>query len=202
MPDMPKVKLIGNKMMSYLISKLVGHHYDDVSCGFRCYSREALLWLNLHGAFTYTQESFLDLSAKDLRIVEVPVTVRYFAHRKSRVAGELIRYLLQTLLIIFRAYRDYHPLKFFSSIALGFAVPAAIMSGIFLLHFLVTGKFSGYLFLGFTSAFLFFIAASFLVLGIVADMLDRIRANQDRMLYLLKKQGVARQQGLRGISHR
>lgn len=51
-PEMSKVKLVGNHMMSYLISQLVRQNFHDVSCGFRCYSREALLQLNLHGAFT------------------------------------------------------------------------------------------------------------------------------------------------------
>ncbi|MEO8325450.1 MAG: glycosyltransferase family 2 protein, partial [Nitrospirota bacterium] len=56
-PNMSRVKLMGNHMMSYLISRLVRQNFHDVSCGFRCYSREALLQLNLHGSFTYTQET-------------------------------------------------------------------------------------------------------------------------------------------------
>jgi glycosyltransferase involved in cell wall biosynthesis len=187
-PDMPQAKLIGNHMMAFLISKLVNERYHDVSCGFRCYSREALLRINLHGRFTYTQETFLDLSAKDIRIQEVPVSVRYFTSRKSRVASSLLRYGVNTALIIFRSYRDYFPLKFFCFIALIFAVPGILCGGAFFLHFLLTGHFTGYLFLGFTSAFLLGIAAMFVVVAIVADMLDRIRANQDRILYLLKKE--------------
>lgn len=186
-PDMPQAKLVGNHMMAFLISKLVNYRYHDVSCGFRCYSREALLRINLHGQFTYTQETFLDLSAKGIRIQEVPVSVRYFAERKSRVAHKLLRYATNTSLIIFRSYRDYFPLKFFCFIALVFAVPAALFGSIFFIHYLMTGHFTGYLFLGLTSAFLFAIAVMFLVVAIVTDMLDRIRTNQDRILYLLKK---------------
>ena len=44
----------------------VGIRLSDVSCGFRAYSREALLNLNLFGAFTYTQEVFLNLAFKGL----------------------------------------------------------------------------------------------------------------------------------------
>ena len=47
--------------------------------------------LNLHGRFTYTQETFLDLAEKGLRIKEIPVKVVYFAERKSRVAGNLFK---------------------------------------------------------------------------------------------------------------
>ena len=63
-PVMPRVKLLGNHMMSFLISRMVRQRFHDVSCGFRCYSRDALLELNLHGAFTYTQETFLDFAVE------------------------------------------------------------------------------------------------------------------------------------------
>ncbi len=186
-PEMPAVKRIGNRMMSYLISRLVRIRYADVSCGFRCYSREALLHLNLHGAFTYTQETFLDFAAKRLPIKEVPIRVVYFPDRKSRVAGSIWRYSVNAAKIIFRGYRDYFPLRFFWSLALLFAVPGLALAVMFFRHYLRTGMFSGYLFAGFSAAFLIGMATLFLVVGIVADMLDRIRANQERILFLLKQ---------------
>lgn len=186
-PKMPKVKLYGNHMMSYLISRLVRRKFADVSCGFRCYSRESLLKINLNGAFTYTQETFLDFAAKSLEIKEVPIDVQYFDDRKSRVAGSISKYAINTSKIIFRGYRDYFPLRFFWGISAFFAVPATLLSIIFMLHYFLTGAFSGFLFAGFSAAFLYFMATVFFVLGIVTDMLDRIRTNQERILYLLKK---------------
>lgn len=186
-PEMPRAKLIGNKLMSLLISRLVGKRYYDVSCGFRCYSREALLRLTLHGAFTYTQETFLDFAAKRIRILEIPIAVKYFPDRKSRVAGSLIKYAIRTSKIISRGYRDYFPLRFFWTISAIFATPGIIFATIFFGHFLKTGVFSGYLYAGFSSAFSFAISILFFVVGILADMLDRIRSNQERILYLLKK---------------
>lgn len=186
-PEMPTVKRVGNRMMSYLISRLVRTTYRDVSCGFRCYSREALLQLNLHGAFTYTQETFLDFAAKRLAIVEVPIKVVYFPDRKSRVAGSIVKYAINAATIIFRGYRDYFPLRFFWSIALVLAIPGIVLAGIFFGRYLITGLFSGYLYLGFSAAFLLAMAVVFLVLGVLADMLDRIRANQERILVLLKR---------------
>ena len=175
--------------MSYLISRLVRQNFHDVSCGFRCYSREALLQLNLHGAFTYTQETFLDFAVKRLTIMEIPITVIYFADRKSRVAGSISKYAVNTAKIIFRGYRDYFPLRFFWGIALAFAIPAMIFATLFFIHYFVSGVFTGYLFAGFLSAFFTIMATVFIVLGIVADMLDRIRSNQERILYRLKKRG-------------
>lgn len=186
-PDMSKVKLVGNHMMSYLISRLVRQKFFDVSCGFRCYSREALLRLNLHGAFTYTQETFLDFAVKNLRIKEVPIEVKYFKDRKSRVAGNIWRYAVNTATIIFRGYRDYFPLRFFIRVAAIFAIPGALLTIAFFINYAMTGHFTGFLFAGFSAAFLFAMATIFLVLGVLADMLDRIRSNQERVLYILRK---------------
>lgn len=187
MPDMPKVKHWGNKRMSDLISLLSGRRFYDVSCGFRAYSREAMLNLNLHGKFTYTQETFLDLSIKNLAIKEVPVHVRYFPGRQSRVAGNLFHYAYKTSKIILRCYRDYFPLRFFWSIAAFFCLLAAAFGALFWGHFFMTGRFSGQLWAGFVSGFLLMAGLVFLVTGVVADMFDRMRSNQEKILYLLKK---------------
>jgi glycosyltransferase involved in cell wall biosynthesis len=186
-PVMPQVKLIGNHMMSFLISSLVGQRYADVSCGFRCYNRESLLKLNLHGAFTYTQETFLEFAVKRVEIKEVPIEVVYFPDRQSRVAGSIVKYAINTTKIIFRGYRDYFPLRFFWGLSAIFALLSLLLAIVFFGQYWLTGRFSGYLFAGFSSAFLLIMAMVFFVLGIVTDMLDRIRTNQERILYLLKK---------------
>lgn len=186
-PHMPTVKRVGNHMIAWLISVLVGKRFADVSCGFRCYSRTALLKLNLQGKFTYTQETFLDFAVKNIEIREVPVQVQYFPDRKSRVANSIVKYAFNAGKIILRGFRDYFPLRFFWSIAAFFAVPATALAVLFLAHYVRTGYFSGFLFAAFTSAFLYFLASVFFVLGIVADMLDRIRSNQERLLYLVKR---------------
>ena len=188
-PDMPKVKLVGNHLMSRLVSGLVREKFHDVSCGFRCYSREALLQMNLHGAFTYTQETFLDFAVKRMTILEVPIAVQYFAERKSRVVSSISKYAVHTAKIIFRGYRDYFPLRFFWGIGCLFLIPALILAAIFFGHYFKTGFFTGYLFAGFLSGFFLVLATVFFVVGIVADMLDRIRSNQERILYGLKKRG-------------
>ena len=185
--NMPRIKKIGNKLMSYLISTLIGQTFHDVSCGFRSYDKEVLLKLNLHENFTSVQETFLVCAAKKMNIVEVPITVTYFKNRKSRVAGSILKYALNTLGIILSGYRDYFPLRFFWSIAFFFFVPGLIFGAIFIGHYFITGVFTGFLFAGFTSAFLFGLTVVFLILGILAAMLDRIRLNQERILYYLKK---------------
>ena len=38
-PEMPRVKRLGNKFMSFIISRIVGQKFYDVSCGFMCFSK-------------------------------------------------------------------------------------------------------------------------------------------------------------------
>jgi len=186
-PDIPKIKRWGNQWMSMLISWLIGRRFYDVSCGFRSYSRETLMKLNLLGSFTYTQESFIDLAFKGVRIKEVPVKVKYFKNRKSRVSLNLFYYAFQTLKIILRSYRDYRPLRFFWSIAGLLMLISIFFSSILLVHYIRTGIFSGQIWSGFVGAFFFMNAIGFFLMGIIADILHRIRINQERILYKLKK---------------
>jgi len=187
-PDyMSKIKFWGNQRMADLVGFVTGKRYDDVSCGFRAYSKEALMRLNLTGKFTYTQESFLDLANKGMGIKTIPVNVTYFPDRKSRVAGSILNYMFQTAKIIFRAYRDYNPLKFFGLLGL---IPFVIslIAGIFvLIHYFTTGAFSPYIFVAFASVYLFTFGILLWIVGILADMFIRIRLNQEQLLYAEKK---------------
>lgn len=186
-PDMPKVKLWGNIGMASIISHLCKHKYYDVSCGFRAYSKDTILRSNFHGKFTYTQEAFIFYTSQNLKIMEVPVPVRYFKDRKSRVAGNLFRYSKKTMGIILSLYRDYFPMRMMGSIAGFFLILTLIFGTIFFGHYLITGFFRDFLFAGLTAAFTFLTALAFLCCGISLQGAVRIQENQNRILYLLKK---------------
>lgn len=187
-PDkMPSIKYWGNKQMSRLISMLTGQNFADVSCGFRAYSREAMLRLNLTGRFTYTQETFLDLANKDVAITSVPIHVTYFSGRKSRVAKNIGRYFYRTINIILRAYRDYRPLRFFIGLSI-FPFVIGSACGMFtLVYYLNTGKFTPYKSVGLIGIYLVSVAIILWIVGILADMFVRLRLNQEHILYFLKK---------------
>jgi glycosyltransferase involved in cell wall biosynthesis len=188
-PTMPRSKYLGNLGMSRLISVLTGRKFHDVSCGFRAYSQETLLRLNLHGQFTYTQESFLDLTYKGLSILEVPIRVRGTReHGQSRVASNLLRYAVATSKIIFRSFCDYRPILVFGSMTLALWAVATALGLFVFTHWLQTGQFSPHKWAGFTAGYLGAMGFLVGVSGLVADMLGRIRLNQERMLYQLRKQ--------------
>ena len=191
--NMAAIKFWGNRVMSRLISLLSGKSFNDVSCGFRAYSKEAMLWLNLIGEFTYTQESFLDFAHKGLRIVLVPVDVKYVADRKSKVAGNLFHYIIRTMKIITRAYRDYYPMRFFFFFFL-FPFIIGFACGIFMLiHYIQTRVFTPYKHIGFIGIYLGSLALLLWIVGLLADMFRRMRSNQEKLLYFEKKRQYSKE---------
>ncbi len=185
--DMSAIKYWGNQRMSQLIGVLAQRKFADVSCGFRAYSKEALLRLNLTEKFTYTQESFLDLANKGVEIKSVPITVKYFPERQSRVAGNILIYMFRTIKIIFRAYRDYQPMRFFGWLSL-LPFITGFSCGLFtVINYFNTGSFTPYKFIGIAGIYLLSLAILLWIVGILADMFVRIRLNQEQLLYFEKK---------------
>jgi len=183
-PPMPWIKRWGNRMMSHMVSRIAGETFYDVSCGMRCYSRQAMMHLNLLGDFTYTQEVFLNLAFKRLRIVEVPLPIQgERSHGESRIARSLWRYGWRAARIIFRCYRDYRPMRFFGTIALAFAIPAVLLEGFLAVHYLRTGDFSPHKWAGFVGLGLLVIALVAVHMGMIGDMLDRHRIYLEDILF-------------------
>jgi glycosyltransferase involved in cell wall biosynthesis len=186
-PNMPKIKYFGNLLMSKLISYILNSKYEDVSCGFRVYNKEAMCRLNLFGKFTYTQEVFLDLGYKGLSILEIPIEVKYFTERKSRIAHNLFRYAWQTLKIILRTVVNYKPLKFFGSMGIFYFTLGLFFDIILLIHYLQTSSLSPYKIFGFIGIFFNTFGIILILIGLLSDMIHRIRLNQEEILYRLKK---------------
>lgn len=187
-PDMSLSRLLGNRLVSLIISLIVGRRFYDVSCGFRACSRDAALHLNLSGTFTYTQEMFLDLAFKGIHMVEVPVVVRGSReYGQAKISSNLFGYANRAIRIILRAYRDYWPWKFFSSLALVCFVLAAATGGWLLYWRIHHGTFSPHIWAGFVGGFFFMLGMMFTTMGMVADMLRMIRLNAEHILYFDKR---------------
>lgn len=183
-PEMPLIKRWGNRQMSRLISSMTQQRFYDVSCGMRCYNRRAALSLNLLGRFTYTQEVFLNLAYKHMRIVEVPIRVRGVREfGKSRVAGSIFQYASKTSRIIFRCYRDYHPMRFFGGLAGGLFGLSCLFGGFLFWHYLTQGVMSPHKWAGFVSGGFFLLSVFMLFAGMIGDMLNRHRVYLEELLY-------------------
>ena len=185
--EMSQVKFLGNQIVAKMISSITGQNFQDVSCGFRAYNRESLLRLNIFGEFTYTHETILSLMYQGLRITEHPIRVKYFPDRRSRVAGSILRYAIQTSKIMLRVLLDYRPIRVFGLFG-SLCMIIGIGFEIFLMgHYFLTGMFSPYKSTGFIGLGFIIFGLLILIIALVADMLNRLRINQDKLLYELKK---------------
>ena len=192
-PEMPKVKFWGNRCVTNIINWVCGGtSFTDVSCGFRAFNREAAYRLTLFGRFTYTQETFIDLFAKGLRMAEVPLRVRGVReHGHSRVASSIFKYATNSLPIILRAMRDIQPLKFFGGIALLLFIPGLIMGGFVTAYYVAEGRTSPYTSLITMSGVLIVLSFLLGVLALLADMLGRHRKISEELLYLARRKVYA-----------
>lgn len=198
-PTMPGVKFWGNQVVTRLINWVCGGtDFTDVSCGFRGFTREAAYRLTLFGRYTYTQETFIDLFSKGVRMAEVPLKVRGVReHGKSRVASSIWKYASNSLPIILRAMRDIQPLKFFGGIAailfllgtmtLGFVgawyvFHAHTERGLGQVH--TTSPFTSLIPIG---GVLITLAVLIGAVALLADMLGRHRRISEELLYLARR---------------
>ncbi len=180
--NMPTGKYYGNRLGAWIVGKLSGQKFNDVTCGFRAYSHKALTVLNTNGEYTYTQESFQVMAMKKMRIVAMPVKVTYFKGRKSRVVSSIFSYVGSSAISILRSYRDFAPLRFFGWLGfVPFLIGVASTLG-FLAHWAATGSFSPFKFLGFVGIYFLTLAIIVWALGLVADMLSRMLNNQEKIL--------------------
>jgi len=188
-PVMPGVKYWGNKVVTRIINWVCGGtDFTDVSCGFRGFNREAAYRLTLFGRFTYTQECFIDLFAKGLRIAEVPLRVRGVReHGKSRVASNLWKYATSSLPIILRAMRDIQPLKFFGGISAIVGTPGILMAAFVSVWYLINGKTTPFTSMIPISGALVIVGFLMLAVALLADMLARHRRISEELLYLARR---------------
>ena len=183
---MPKARIIGNRMFTALVNILTGSHFTDTQCGFRAYSREAALNLNVISQFTYTQEVFIALVFKGMKITEVPIRVRYFKGRKAKISASLAHYGLQGIMIIMRTFRDYKPLVFFGlpgTILFSVGSLMVAYSGIF---WAITHRTTPVRMVFWVGSFVTIMGFLLLIFALLADMFKRIKRNQEEILYRLK----------------
>lgn len=91
----------------------------DAPSGFRAFSREAALRLNIITDYTYTLETIIQAGHKNLTVLHVPVTTNAKT-RESRLIKSNWRYVLRSAATIMRLFLLYMPLRTFAYLALPF----------------------------------------------------------------------------------
>ena len=84
----------------------------DAPSGFRAFSRDAAMRMNVFNEYTYTLETIIQAGQNGLAITSVPVRTNEEL-RPSRLVKGIPSYLKQSLFTILRIFMAYKPLRFF-----------------------------------------------------------------------------------------
>jgi len=187
--DMPLQKRIGNKIATYVTRSLSGVQISDAQTGFRAFTREAAMKLNIVSKYTYTQETIIQAAYKKLKIVEVPIKFRSRKEGKSRLILNLFDYAKKAGLTVLLTYLNYRPLKTFVYMGL-FTMTIGVLIGLrVLVHYLLTGSVTPYLPSAILTAILFIVGFQIIILGLYAEMVRSNRELLEDILYKLKEKG-------------
>lgn len=121
---------------SWVVRKASNTDIPDAPSGFRAYSREAALQLNVVNEYTYTLEQIVQAGRNKIAIMSVPIRTNAEL-RPSRLFSSMFGYVKKSMLTIIRSYIMYKPLQFF--VLLGsIPVIAGLILGIrFVVRFLM-----------------------------------------------------------------
>jgi len=157
------------RLGSAVVRALSATDVVDATSGFRAYSRDAALRLTIVTGFTYTLETLIQASHKNIVIVHVPIRVNAKL-RESRLFRGVGSYVTRSLGTMFRVYLLYRPLRFFLSLAGLFGVGALALFVRFLVLFFTTQGQTGHVQSLVVAGALAMIGALFLALGVLADL--------------------------------
>lgn len=179
----------GNKLGSWFVSRILGRKETlDVSSGFRAYSREAALHIHVYSRHTYTHETIIQAFDQQLTVAEVPITARKVA-RKSRLIKSIPSHIVRSLVVIFRVFTLYKPLRVMTIIgSIIFAIGT-----IFILRFLYFYFFSesggeGHIQSLILASALIILGFQVFIIGLLASAIGWNRKLLEEILYRIKRE--------------
>ncbi len=172
------------KMGSWMVRMVSGTDVPDAPSGFRAYSQDSALRLNVLSQFSYTLETIIQAGKMGLTIVSVPVETNE-PTRPSRLQRSMWHFIKAQASTIMRLYAFYEPLRTFSFIALPFLI-VGLFSWIRFLYFYIQ-NIGGHLQSLTVGTGLFLVGILILLNGIQADIASKHRQLTQETLYRLRK---------------
>ena len=167
------IKKLLQKTGSAVLRLLSSTKVQDAPSGFRAFSREAALKINVFDNYTYTMETLIQAGAKGLTVLSVPVRVNSKL-RDSKLVKNIFNYVFKSMKTTLRMFIVYRPFRFFITFAAILLVFGLTLVGRFLYYYFA-GQGNGHI----QSLIL---AAVFLIssvqLGIVAIIGDLLSINR------------------------
>jgi glycosyltransferase involved in cell wall biosynthesis len=105
-------KKVLQRIGSFVVRVLSGTDVKDAPSGFRAFSRDAALQLNVYNRYTYTLETLIQAGNKGLKVESIPINVNPFL-RPSRLFTNMYGYVKKSLSTMIRYFIIYNSFKFF-----------------------------------------------------------------------------------------
>lgn len=173
------------RMGSWVVRVASNSDIPDAPSGFRAYSREAALRLNVVNEYTYTLETIIQAGWNRTPMLSVPVRTNPDL-RPSRLFSSMGRYIKRSSTVIIRAFAMYRPMRFFGIIGMVFFL-AGLALGIRFLVYLFGGSGAGHIQSLILCAALLMIGVQIFVSGIQADLIADNRKLLEDVQYRVRK---------------
>ena len=170
---------------SWVVQKASNSDIPDAPSGFRAYSRDAAMRLNVTNDYTYTLETIVQAGRNKIAQTSVPIRTNGEL-RPSRLFNSMMGYVKKSMGVIITAYLMYKPLKTFTVLAM---IPTVVGLGV-IIRFLVyvcMGNSAGHiqsLILGCTLLLMGFMA---LMIALIGDLLAKNRKLLEDIEYHTRK---------------
>jgi glycosyltransferase involved in cell wall biosynthesis len=166
---------------SWVVRKASGTDIPDAPSGFRAYSRDVALRLNVVNAYTYTLEQIVQAGMNKWAIISVPIRTNGEL-RPSRLFSSMFGYVKRSMVTIVRAYVMYRPLRFFTGVG---CIPLflGILLGIRYIVYWCMGAGAGMIQSLILCSLLIMVGVLVIVLGILADVIAANRKILENIQY-------------------
>ncbi len=184
-PDFSFIKKKLQHLGSYVVRVASDTDIPDAPSGFRAFSREAALRLNVVNNYTYTLETIVQAGRNRMAITSVPVRTNREL-RQSRLFSSMGSYIKKSILTIIRAYMMYRPLTFFTAIGLIPFIAGLIIMVRFLLFF-ASGSGMGHIQSLILASTLMMLSFTTFMMGFQADLMAANRKIMEDVQYRLRR---------------
>ena len=157
----------------------------DAPSGFRAYSREAAMRMNVVNEYTYTLETIVQAGRSKIAMTSVPIRTNAEL-RPSRLFNSMFGYVKKSMVTIVRAFMMYKPLRFFSIIG-GIIFLIGFLIGVRFLVFLAQGEGNGHVQSLILSSTLLLLGFETFIVGLQADIIAANRKILEDIQYRIKK---------------
>lgn len=170
---------------SFVVRKASKTDIPDAPSGFRAFSRDAAMHMNVINEYTYTLETIVQAGRNKMAITSVPIRTNPEL-RASRLFKSMFAYVKRSMLTILRAFMMYKPMLCFTLVG---AVPFLIGLGIGIrylcLYFTVGGE--GHVQSLILACTLMIIGFMTFIIGLQADVIAANRKILEDVQYHLRK---------------